>query len=122
MQVEFYYGAKAITFERARELRKNMTSTEKTLWQKLRKNQVKGLRFRRQHPIDIYIADFYCHKAKLVIEIDGKIHNQQKEEDDSRTEEINKFGIKVIRFTNEDVLKDIDKVLNNIYEKLSSIN
>jgi very-short-patch-repair endonuclease len=119
VQLEMYYGANQITFEKAKELRKNMTETEKILWQYLRKDKINGLRFRRQHPIDIFIADFYCHKAKLVIEIDGYIHNHQKEYDIGRTEELKKYGLKVIRFTNEEVLKNIEKVVEKIDAEIS---
>ena len=119
-QIEMYYGAKPITFERAKIISKNMTEAEKVLWNKLRKNQLLGIKFRRQHPIDIYIADFYCHKAKLVIEIDGEIHNNQKEKDKSRTNEFEKLGIREIRFSNEEVQKNIDKVLAKIIDKLLS--
>lgn len=117
-----YYGAKPKTFERARKLRKNMTNAEKNLWSKLRKNQLLGFKFHRQHPIDIYIADFYCHNAKLAIEIDGEIHKYQKEKDKSRTNELEKLGIKEIRFTNEDVLNNIELVIAKISEELVSVN
>lgn len=70
-----FYGAKPHIFEKAKELRNNMTEAEKLLWGKLQKNKIMGLRFKAQHPIDIFIADFYCHKLKLVIEVDGGIHN-----------------------------------------------
>jgi very-short-patch-repair endonuclease len=72
------------------------------------------LRFRRQHPIDIFIADFYCHEARLVIEIDGDIHNYSIEYDDGREAEIEKYNIKVIRFSNDQVINDIASVVNNI--------
>ena len=75
-----------------------------------------GLRFKAQHPIDIFIADFYCHALKLVIEIDGEIHhsNDQKEYDINREAELERFGIKVIRFTNMEVEQDIEKVRREI--------
>ena len=72
-----FYGAKPIIFERARELRKNQTVPEKKLWTILCKKQIMGMRFRRQHPINIFIADFYCHTLKLVVEIDGSDHRRK---------------------------------------------
>lgn len=109
-----YFRAKSGTLETARLLRKNMTNYEELLWERLKGKQISGLRFRRQHPIDIFIADFYCHDARLVIEIDGDIHIQQIEYDDGRTAEIEKFGIKVIRFTNSEIVNNIEAVINKI--------
>jgi imidazole glycerol-phosphate synthase subunit HisF len=71
-------GASPLIFERAKDLRKNMTEAEKVLWFHLKQNSG-GFKFRRQHPLGIYIADFYCHKAKLVIELDGTIHDDAEE-------------------------------------------
>jgi very-short-patch-repair endonuclease len=73
-----------------------------------------GLRFRPQHPIEFYIADFYCHAARLVIEIDGEIHSEQDEYDDGREAEMEKYGLKIIRFTNDEVNNDIENVLKKI--------
>jgi very-short-patch-repair endonuclease len=73
-----YFGAKPSIFRAAYILRKTMTVPESLLWEKLKSKQINGLRFRRQHPIDIFIADFYCDKAKLVVEIDGEIHKSPK--------------------------------------------
>jgi very-short-patch-repair endonuclease len=111
-----YFRAKPGTFETARILRKNMTFPEKVLWERLKGNQISGLRFRRQHPIDIFIADFYCHKARLVIEVDGSIHKEQFEYDDGREAEIEKYDIMIIRFTNNEVINDIETVINKIKE------
>lgn len=119
LQPDMFYGAKPSIFEKAKSLRENMTETEKLLWQRLNKNQL-GVRFKPQHPIDIFIADFYCHKYKLVIELDGKIHNQQKDYDEGRTAELERFGIKVIRFTNEMVLNHIDEVIKAIQRNLNN--
>ena len=103
--VSMFYNAKPHIFEKAKALRNNMTNSELTLWEKLKGKQMLGLRFRPQHPIDIIIADFYCHPIKLVIEIDGGIHKttEQKEYDIGRTAELNYLGIEVIRFTNEEI-------------------
>lgn len=111
-----YFRAKPGILENARLLRKNMTNAEKILWEKLNNNQLLGLRFRRQHPIDMFIADFYCHKARLVIELDGQIHNDHIEYDDGREAEIERYNLKVIRFKNEEVTEDIEKVLIEIEE------
>ena len=73
MKQKMFFGASTIIFENANGLRKNMTDAEKLLWFHL-KQSPKGFKFRRQHPMGMYIADFYCHKAKLVIEIDGSVH------------------------------------------------
>lgn len=72
------------------------------------------MRFRRQHPIDIFIADFYCHTARLVIELDGEIHKKQIEYDNGRTAEIEHFDIKVLRFKNSEVENNIEKVVKHI--------
>ncbi|MTK53448.1 DUF559 domain-containing protein [Paludibacter sp.] len=112
-----YYNALPSVFAKAKELRENMTQAEKMLWEKLRRNQL-GVRFKPQHPIDIFIADFYCHFAKLVIEVDGEIHTSQQDYDDGRTAELERLGITVIRFRNEEVFDDIDKVIREIKQKL----
>ena len=111
-----YYNANQNIQRNAKNLRKRETKAEKLLWEKLKNKQLLGLKFRRQHPIDIFIADFYCHKIKLVIEIDGSIHEllEIKEIDDGRTFELEKLGIKIIRFTNNDIEKNIDMVIKKI--------
>ena len=110
-----FYGAKPEIFSKATMLRRRMTESEKILWEYLR-HGINGCKFRRQHPIDIFIVDFYCHKAKLVIEIDGKSHDSatSKEYDTARTEELESFGLKVIRFTNKQVLEKVNDVINEI--------
>jgi len=105
-----------------RELRKNQTNAEKIFWEHVRNRKFMGLKINRQFPIfydflgkeSFYIADFYCHEKKLVIELDGKIHERQKEQDKLRTEIINLLGIRVIRFKNEEVEQNIDNVLSKI--------
>jgi len=76
LEKTMYFRAKSDILEAARILRKSMTIPEKLLWDKLKEKQIYGLRFRRQHPIEFFIADFYCHQIRLVVEIDGEIHNQ----------------------------------------------
>ena len=109
-------GASKETFIKAQILRKNMTEPEKILWNKLSKNKLRGYKFRRQHPILFYIADFYCHALHLIIEIDGRYHEskEQKVKDDERTEHIKSNGITLIRFTNEGVLNNINGVIEEI--------
>ena len=109
-------GASKETFRKARILRENMTEPEKQLWERLSKNQLEGLKFRRQHPILFYIADFYCHALHLIIEIDGGYHDavKQKIKDDKRTERLRSNGITLIRFRNEEVLNNIDGVIEEI--------
>ncbi len=107
--------------EQGRELRKNQTEAEEILWERLRDNQI-GHKIRRQHAIDIFIADFVCLLKKVVIEIDGGIHldAEQKEYDNNRTFELNQKGFEVIRFTNDEVIKNIDQVVKKIKVKLDS--
>jgi len=116
-----YYNAKPSVFAKAKELRENMTPAEKMLWERLRCNQL-GVRFKPQYPIDIFIADFYCHRAKLVIEVDGKIHASQVTYDDGRTADLERFGITVIRFRNEEIVDDIDMVIRQIKQTLYELN
>ena len=114
-----------LLFELAKDLRRNMTDTETILWGYL-KAGVQGLKFRRQHPVGIYIADFYCHKLKLIIEIDGSIHNVEsvKENDIRRENDLIGWGYKIVRFSNNRVMKELDIVLaeiNSIVENLNKI-
>lgn len=102
--------------ERAKQLRREMTPEEKKLWYYLRSNQLNGLHFRRQQVIDGFIADFYCHAARLVIEIDGGIHERQREYDGERDRIISSRGLQVIRIRNEEIQKDIYQVMQRIRE------
>lgn len=99
--------------KRARTLRKNQTEAENKLWYFLRNRRFFNLKFKRQHPIGNYIADFYCHEQLLIIEVDGGHHAEalQKEWDDERTAFLKEQGCKVIRFWNDDVFNDIEGVL-----------
>jgi len=115
-----FYNASPEIHKRAKELRKNMTPAEKVLWKHIRNRKLGKLKFRRQHPIDIFIADFYCHELKLVIEIDGGIHQlpENSEYDIGRNAEMKEMGIEIIRFTNEEVLNTIEQVLKRINETM----
>ena len=117
-QPAMFYGAKRSIFQNAEVLRKDMTVAEKKLWDRLNKSQL-GVRFKAQHPMDIFIADFYCHKFKLVVEIDGGIHETQKEYDEGRTAELESWGLTIIRFSNEEVMNDIEKVVEMIKNHLN---
>jgi len=105
-------------FEYSRELRQTSTEVEKLLWERLRNRKLNGLKFRRQHPIDKYVADFYCHEKKLVIELDGAIHDEKEniDYDIARTFELNSLNIVVIRFRNEQVENNIEEGLQKIAE------
>ena len=102
--------------KQARSFRKEMTQAEALLWEYLRNKQVDGIKFRRQQIIEGFIVDFFCHELKLVIEIDGDVHNkkEQKEIDEHRRKVFALRGLKEIRFTNDEVLHDILSVLKRI--------
>jgi very-short-patch-repair endonuclease len=97
--------------QRARELRQELTPAETLLWHALRGKQLAGFKFRRQHPIDRFITDFYCAACKLIVELDGGIHDEQQDRDAIRTEALEQRGYRVIRFPNEQVLHHLDQVL-----------
>jgi len=117
---KLHYGAKASTQEYARELRLRTTEAEQKLWSLLRNRQLKGKKFRRQHAIANYVADFYCNESRLVIELDGNFHTaaETKEYDKFRTNLLNELGITVLRFWNEEVIKNPGKVIKKISEYL----
>lgn len=99
---------------KARALRNDTTDAEKRLWRHLRGRQLEGFKFRRQHAIAGYIADFACPEAKLVIELDGGQHAEQLDYDTERTRKIEVNGYRVLRFWNDDVLLRTDAVLDEI--------
>jgi cyclase len=115
MKKKMFYGASNLLFQKARELRENMTQAELVLWEYLRQHPL-GFKFRRQHPVGIYIVDFYCHKLKLVIEVDGSVHGEKevREADAERQRQLELDGLKVIRFTNEEILKTKETVIEKI--------
>ncbi|MCC5624731.1 endonuclease domain-containing protein [Nostoc sp. CHAB 5715] len=94
------YKADLVKVQRAKELRQQMTPEEKILWQHLRANRLNGLHFRRQQIINGFIADFYCHATALVIEVDGKIHEQQAEYDAERDKVLSARGLRLLRIKN----------------------
>ncbi len=107
-------GRSTIAF--AKELRKNGTEAEAILWERLRKKAVEGFRFCRQHPIGPYIADFFCNEALLVIEVDGGIHFkvELQNRDRLRDAAMKKHGLRILRFTNQEVEIDLDEVVKRI--------
>ena len=113
--------------ELCRELRQRETPAEKLLWEQLRNRELFAHKFLRQYPVCTtstlkrklyYIPDFYCHKAKLVVEADGPIHLFKKEYDQNRDEVLRTLGLNILRFTNEQILNDIESVLNTIKQHL----
>ncbi len=114
-----YYDAGPIAFQRAKELRKQLTDAEVILWNRLKQNLL-GCKFRRQHPLAGYIADFYCHQHRLVIEVDGSIHNRpdRKEYDQERDAELRSLKLTILRFTNHEVLHNTDQVIKTISKHL----
>ena len=120
---DMYYGASVETQEKAKTLRKSETRAEKLLWNKMKSKQINGFKFRRQHPILQFIVDFYCHELKLIIEVDGKIHlkPENREYDENRTAELERFGLKFLRFTNEEVEDNIEEVLDIIEREVFNL-
>ncbi len=120
-----YVTANSTTYKRIKEVRESLkkypTKAENVLWGYLR-NKKTGHRIRRQHIVGNFITDFLCIRKKVIIEIDGKIHLKQKEYDELRTVRLIELGYHVIRFTNEEVFKDPEKVALKIKEKLGSIS
>jgi very-short-patch-repair endonuclease len=103
--------------QRAKELRREMTPAEKLLWQEVRAKKL-GVRFRRQQVIQGFIVDFYCHKATLVVEVDGDIHDLQQEEDARREKVLSELGLRVVRFGNDEVVRELPAVVERIRELL----
>lgn len=100
--------------QRARELRKAMTPAEAALWEHLRANRLDNFHFRNQQIFDGFIVDFYCHAAELVVEVDGPVHERQREYDEQRDAVIKRCGLTILRVTNEEIERDIEGVLSKI--------
>ena len=122
MKSHIHFGASKRIFINAKALRNRETFAEKLLWSRLRNNQLE-YHFRRQHPLSDYIFDFYCEMLKLVIEVDGSIHADPivALEDKNKEESLLSYGLEVIRFTNEVIIKDVDSVVELIKNKIDSI-
>ena len=115
MERKMFFDAYPQIFANAKHLRANMTPAELILWQHLRNNKM-GVRFKAQHPLKHFIADFYSFPIRLVIEIDGSIHDLIQKEDAERTKEIEETGNMVIRFSNDDIFYNLENVLSRIRE------
>jgi len=104
----------------ARQMRHAPTPAEDKLWQRLRNRQLHGFKFRRQHAIERFIVDFYCAEARLIVEVEGAIHQYTQEEDAIRQEFLESLGLRVLRFTNDEINTSLDKVLEKISAALVS--
>jgi very-short-patch-repair endonuclease len=120
---DMFIDAKPELFRLARNYRNSPTEAERILWKYLRKFRSDGFIFRRQHPIVFFIADFYCHRIRLVIEVDGDYHSndQIREYDDSRSGELERYGIIVLRFTNEEIQSNLENVLSRIRLRIEEL-
>ncbi len=103
--------------EGAKELRRVMTPSEKILWKCLKANRLNGLHFRRQQIIHGYFADFYCHQHELIVEVDGDVHEFQQDYDAEREKYLISLGLRIVRFTNEEITNNLKDVLNKIVEE-----
>ncbi len=117
-----HHKASSKKFEFARMLRREQTEAEQSMWQFLR-NKNLGVKFRRQHPLDKFVADFFCFERKLIVEIDGGYHDlpDEKAKDDERTKVLNALGYKVIRFKNEEVLNNLKGVLDTLKQEITKL-
>lgn len=113
MQYKKYFKNKSDYITRRKNLRRTQTKAEYVLWQELRRKAL-GYTFRRQFQIGIYIVDFYCHELKLIIELDGPIHERQKEYDEKRQGWLERQGFLVLRFKNDEVLFERERILDEI--------
>lgn len=104
----------SISIERARQMRREPTYPETLLWRRLRANQLCGLHFRRQHPIGPYIVDYYCGAAKLAVELDGESHEGRETYDQTRAKFLQAAGVRVVRFSDDDVIRNPEGVLHVI--------
>ena len=120
---DLHLESKGEIFSNAKELRRKMTEAEDKLWSALRNKRLNGFKFRRQHPINKFVADFYCHEVRLIVEVDGEVHDEidRKEHDELRTYVLKEFDVTVIRFSNQEVLKSLDMVLNLINLKVQQL-
>jgi very-short-patch-repair endonuclease len=119
LETSMFFDAPPSVFEKAKLLRDNPTKTEILLWEFLR-NKNLGVKFRRQHPINFFVVDFYCHERKLVIELDGEYHLKagQKREDDFRDLELKELGLQVLRFSDNQVINNPNQVIEDIKHEI----
>jgi len=104
----------------SQKLRNEMTAAESVLWSRLRKKQLAGMTFHRQKPLLGYVVDFYCAKVSLVVELDGQQHfeKEQRLYDEQRSRELQSLGIRVVRFSNRQVMEELEQVVEQIYRML----
>jgi len=123
LTIGMYYGAKPEVFALAKKLRLKQTKTESLLWYKLRNKQMAKYKFRRQHPLSIWIADFYCHKIRYVIELDGEYHlnKTQKNLDNERDKCMRELGVFVRRFNDIDILSSYEEVALQIVKDCDTL-
>lgn len=118
-----------IAIDSSRELRKRLTSAEEMFWDRVRNRKFLGLKFRRQHPLFVddrgretfYVADFYCHEKRLIVELDGRSHDGRESKDAERERLIREYGIRVKRFKNSQIEKDIENVMRQMEEHISEL-
>lgn len=113
-----------ILYQYARDLRQEPTAAEKLLWNAIRNRKLNNLKFRRQHPLDKFIVDFYCNEKKLVVELDGGVHDvkRNKEYDEARSAMLAGLNIIVLRFRNEEVINNMTEVLKKISDVTDMFN
>ena len=123
MKENIFYKAHHLIFKRAEELRNSPTETEDLLWNFLKQGQL-GVKFRRQHPASNYVLDFYAHSIKLAVEIDGSIHSLEevKQNDLTRQKSLEENGILVLRFSNQQIKHELDKVISIISQKIKELS
>ncbi len=102
-----------------RDLRQRETTAESLLWEQIRERRLDGLKFRRQYPVPdtVYVVDFYCHESRLIVELDGPIHEQQQPADSARQQHLESLGYHILRFSNAQVFTGLDSVLTTILDK-----
>ena len=105
----------------ARWLRKNMTPAEQRLWTVLKDRQLNGSKFRAMHPVGRFFVDFYCPACRLMIEVDGSVHDTQTDHDAARTEQLETYGYRVLRFTNDEIINHLPDVLNTICQTITRL-
>src|SRR6185436_15083137 len=123
MKRKMFHNADALIFHKARELRNALTQSEQVFWLRLKEN-FPEYKFRRQHPILNYIVDYYCHRLKLIIEIDGPIHDHPENQinDQQRQKELESLNLNLIRFTNDQVKNNIEYVIDNLSETIVKLS
>ena len=122
-EYDMFYKAHPLIFEKAKELRNTPTLAEEVLWKNIGQGQL-NIKFRRQHPASMYVLDFYAHKIKLAIEIDGSIHalDDVKRRDEERQLHLESLGIRFLRFTNQQVLTEIEFVIQKIQMEIANLS